>query len=147
MPFQRVHRTLGCQVCDQEFPGHQGRRCNIERRENVRQHRPVHADCSWLTTRECRGPNLPCQVTDALGVVLAFLLAQQAVRLDRQFALVSVWQHVAVQRVEVELTSLVTPYAASIGISILAWRRPREMMGRAESFRDPCDPSPWRAAG
>ena len=70
------------------------------------------------------------------GIVLAFLLAQQAVRLDGSSRRCAYGSNVEVQRVAVELTSLVTPYAANIGTSILAWRRPRELMGRVESFRD-----------
>ena len=35
-----------------------------------------------------------------------------------------------------ELTSRVIPYAASIGTSSRACRRPRELIGRAESLRD-----------
>src|SRR6185437_13375585 len=43
---------------------------------------------------------------------------------------------VAMQRVEVELTKAVTPYALSMGLIVLACRRPRVLIGRVASLRD-----------
>ena len=135
MPFQRVHRTVGCQVRDQELPRHQSRRCNVECVKNVRQHWPVHARGSWLTIREHLCPNLPCRPTP-LGSCspsssLSGLYVSTCISCSWAYG-----SSVAMQGFEVELTSLVTPYASNMGISILAWRRPRELSGRAESFPD-----------
>ena len=82
LPFQRVHCSVCCQVRDQKFPSRQRRRRNIKGIENVRQHRPVHAHRGWLSSLQGRRPNLAGQGSDPGGILLTFLFAQQAVRLN-----------------------------------------------------------------
>ena len=86
MALQGVNRTLRCEVCDQKLPGSQSYGHNVEGVQDVRQHRSVHTDCSWLTRFQRGGTNLADQLAHAFRIVFAFLFG---ISMDYQVFIIS----------------------------------------------------------
>jgi hypothetical protein len=117
-----VHRALAGEMRDQEGGE---RAAAISSASRVRQHWAVDADRGRLTAAQ-RGAAIfvICLATAAGLSAPSSPLSWPYVLIDRPEASAYGWS-VLTQRVEVELTRAVIPYAPSMGTSIRAWRRPK----------------------